>query len=141
MKTINPYLTFNGNCREAMTFYQECLGGELVFQTVSESPLASKMPSAMKKSILHSSLSREGLVIMATDMVWEEGLIRGNSVSLMLDCSSEEETRLCYDKLSSNGNATHPLHISFWGALLGDLTDKFGNQWLVHFDSRQVKKK
>lgn len=47
MTQINSYLTFNGNCREAMNFYKDCLGGELILQTIGESPLAYKMPQLM----------------------------------------------------------------------------------------------
>lgn len=140
MTRIHSYLTFNGNCREAMTFYQQCLGGRLEMQTIGDSPLSGKMPEEIKKNIVHSTLIRDGLVIMGSDMVSEKGLVKGNSVSLMLDCSSEEEIRECYAKLAAGGEATHPLHISFWGALFGDLTDKYGNQWLLHFDSRLLKK-
>ena len=140
MTKLNSYLTFNGNCREAMNFYKHCLGGELSFQTIGESPLSGKMPASMKESIVHAALIRDRIVIMASDMVWEKGLIRGNAVSLMLDCSSEEEIRSSYEKLAKGGQATHPLHISFWGALFGDLTDKYGNPWLLHFDSRLTGK-
>lgn len=133
MTQINSYLTFNGNCREAMTFYKECLGGELVLQTVGESPMAEKMPPQMKKSILHSTLTKGNLVLMGSDMVEENGLIKGNSVSLMLNCSSEDEIKSCYTNLSNGGNATHPLENTFWGALFGDLVDKYGNHWLLHF--------
>src|ERR1700704_1615138 len=96
MTQINSYLTFNGNCREAMTFYKECLGGELVLQTIGESPMAEKMPLQMKKSILHSTLTRGNLVLMGSDIVSEKGLVKGNTVSLMLDCGSEEEIKACY---------------------------------------------
>ena len=137
MTQINSYLTFNGNCREAMTFYKDCLGGELNFQKIGESPLADKMPPQMKDCILHSTLTNGALIIMASDMVGEKGLIKGTAVSLMLNCSSEEEIRDFYAKLSTGGEPTHPLEISFWGALFGDLTDKFGNQWLLHFDKNQ----
>ena len=133
MTQINSYLTFNGNCREAMTFYKQCLGGELVLQTVGESPMADKMPPQMKKSILHSTLTRGSLVLMGSDMVGEQGVIKGNTVSLMLNCSSEEEIKNCYSNLSKGGEATHPLENTFWGALFGDLTDKYGNHWLLHF--------
>ena len=133
MTQINSYLTFNGNCREAMTFYKECLGGELVLQTIGESPMADKMPPQMKKSILHSTLTRENLVLMGSDMVDENGLVKGNSVSLMLNCSSEKEIKTFYKNLSKGGNATHPLENTFWGALFGDLVDRFGNHWLLHY--------
>ena len=133
MTQINSYLTFNGNCREAMAFYQECLGGELIVPTIGESPLEKKMPRQMKESVLHSSLTNGSFVIMATDCVREEGLVKGNSVSLCLNCSSEEEIRACYEKLSSGGKANHPLEDTFWGATFGDLTDKYGNNWLLNF--------
>lgn len=134
MAQINSYLTFAGNCREAMTFYKDCLGGELKLQTIGESPLAGAMPAEMRDCILHGTLTRGSLVLMSSDMVAEEGLTSGNAVSLMLDCDSEEEIQSVYTKLSEGGQSTHPLETSFWGALFGDLTDKYGNHWLLHFD-------
>ena len=137
MTQINSYLTFSGNCREAMNFYKECLGGELTLQTIGDSPIADKLPPQMKNSVLHSTLTRGPLQIMATDMVSEQGLIRGNSVSLMLNCSSEEEIHTFYANLSRGGKATHPLENSFWGALFGDLTDRYGNHWVLHYDKSE----
>jgi PhnB protein len=137
MTNIHSYLTFSGDCREAMTFYKECLGGELFLQTIAESPMADKIPASMKDYILHSSLTNGGVVIMASDMVPDTGLIIGNAVSLMLNCESEDEIKDCYKKLSTGGQATHPLEDTFWGAKFGGLTDKFGNHWLLHFDKSQ----
>lgn len=133
MTSINSYLTFNGNCREAMTFYRQCLGGKLSFQTIGESPLSDKMPLKMKESILHATLINGNMIVMASDMASEKGVIKGNSVSLMLNCSSEKEIKACYKKLSLGGNADHPLQDTFWGAIFGDLTDKYGNHWLLNF--------
>lgn len=134
MSRIITYLTFSGNCREAMNFYKQCLGGKLILQTIGASPLADKMPTLMKESILHSTLTKNSLLLTGSDMVGEKGLIKGNAVSLMLNCSSEEEIRTSYSNLSAGGQATHPLEGNFWGALFGDLTDKYGNHWLLHFD-------
>ncbi|HTF04915.1 MAG TPA: VOC family protein [Bacteroidia bacterium] len=131
MTTIHSYLTFSGNCREAMSFYKECLGGELIFQTIGESPLSEKMPKQMKEYILHATLTNGSLVLMGSDMVPESGLKKGNAVSLSLQCSSEEEIRRCYKKLAAGGHEDHELEVSFWGALFGDLTDKYGNHWLL----------
>lgn len=133
MSQINSYLTFNGNCREAMNFYQECLGGKLELQTIGESTLADQMPPKMKDSILHSTLTRDGIILMGTDMVSEAGRNAGNAVSLMLDCSSEEEIRNSYEKLAKGGIADHPIEHTFWGALFGSLSDKYGNNWLLNF--------
>jgi len=136
MTQINSYLTFSGNCREAMTFYRECLGGELTLQTIGESPMADKMPAKMKDRILHSTLEKNALVLMGTDCVPEPGLTKGNAVSLALNCSSEEEIRNYYEKLSAGGRATHPLEDTFWGALFGGLTDRYGNHWLLNFTKK-----
>lgn len=130
---LYPYLTFSGNCREAMTFYKACLGGKLTFQTVGESPLATKMPKKMKNSILHATLTREKLVLMGTDMVEEQGLKKGNAVSLSLQCNSEEEIKQCYAKLAAGGRASYPPENNFWGAFSGSLTDKFGIHWWLTF--------
>jgi PhnB protein len=131
---INSYLTFNGNCREAMTFYKECLGGELILQTIGESPLANKMPPQMKECILHATLKKNNLILMGSDMAPSPALIKGNAVSLAINCDSEEEIKNYYKKLSSGGKEDHPLENSFWGALFGDLTDKFGNHWLLNYE-------
>ena len=132
--TIHSYLTFSGNCREAMTFYQDCLGGELTFQTIGESPLAAQLPEKMKSCILHSRLVKDGMVLLGSDMVSEKGLKKGNAVSLVLNCASEEQIKTCYSKLSEGGRADHPLENTFWGALFGDLTDRFGNHWLLNYE-------
>ena len=131
MSSILPYLTFGGNCREAMTFYQQCLGGELVFQTIGASPLSEKMPKKMKDMILQATLTGGGLVLVGSDMVPETGLTGGNSVSLLLNSMNEKELRSWYKKLSAGGQATHPLQQNITGVLFGGLTDKFGNNWLL----------
>ncbi|MCB0535446.1 MAG: VOC family protein [Saprospiraceae bacterium] len=133
MSRISTYFMFNGNCREAMAFYQECFGGELRLQTVGESPLADGLPEQMKGFILHASLRSGNLVLMGTDMVGEQGLVKGNAVSTLIDCSNEEELRACYDQLSRDGLATHPVKNTFWGALFGELTDRYGNHWLLNY--------
>jgi len=134
MTQIISYLTFNGNCREAMHFYQSCLGGELSLQTIGESPMADQMPPEMATCVLHSTLTKDGLSLMASDMVGEKGLVHGNAVSMMLQCESEAQIRAFYAALSEGGEATHTLEETFWGAVFGDLRDKFGNHWLLHFD-------
>ena len=132
MTYINAYLNFNGQCREAMHFYRECLGGELVMQKISESPMAARMPSEMGAKILHSSLTKDNLVLMASDMMGNN-IVKGNSVSLCVNCSSDEEINSFFKNLSKDGNVHEPLHQSFWGATFGSLTDKFGVTWIFNY--------
>lgn len=135
MKQICVYLTFNGNCRDAMLFYRDCLGGELSIQTIGESLLSDDMPLTMRNTILQATLKKDNFMIVATDMVGDEGLVKGNAVSLMLHCTSEKEARDRYVKLSRGGRQVQPLEINFWGALFGNLTDRFGNHWVLNYQS------
>src|SRR3954453_1533870 len=131
MTQINPYVGFNGKCREAMTFYKECLGGELALTTVAESTIATQCPAAMQDNILHSSLTRNGTVLlMASDMTGPDGFQQGNNISLSMNCSSGEEINVFFSKLSEDGKIIDPLKVQFWGALFGVFTDKFGIRWM-----------
>jgi PhnB protein len=132
MTRINAYLNFNGKCREAMKFYQECLGGELTLQRVSESPMAAQLSATAGANILHSVLVRDGLILMGSDMLGD-ALKKGNEVTLCLQCSSNEELHSIFDRLATGGQVKIPLHQSVWGATYGELTDKFGIQWMFHY--------
>ncbi|MBB2144312.1 VOC family protein [Pedobacter sp. LMG 31464] len=134
MAHIYSYLTFNGNCRKAMTFYQHCLGGELKFQTIGETPLTDKMTDKMKSYIVQATLTKGDLILIATDLVTDEGLTKGNAVSLLLNCSSEEELNAYYNKLSVGAKATQAAEVNFWDTLFASITDEFGNNWLLNYN-------
>jgi PhnB protein len=125
------YLTFAGNCREAMQFYQQCLGGELTFQTVGSTPFAGVMPLKMKECILNATLQHENLLLIASDIVTESGHVIGNSVSLMIDCKSAFEANRCFERLSCGGTVIQPLQKNFYGSLCGNISDRFGVQWMI----------
>ena|ERR1051326_4371046 len=128
---LNPYLNFDGRCREAMTFYQQCLGGELAIQKIAESPMAAHLSSQAGANILHSSLTCNGqLLLMGSDMMGA-GLRPGNSIVLCLHCNSDEEINRFFTNLSAGGQVKLPLHQSFWGSTYGELTDKFGMLWML----------
>ena len=130
MATITSYLTFNGNCREAMTFYQECLGGELRFQTMGDSPLGDRLPADMQQFILHATLRHNQLVLMASD-VQDSTLVRGNGVSMLLCCQQLEEAQSYFEQLSNRAVAVEPLVKSSNNTWCGSLMDQYGNHWLM----------
>lgn len=129
MTRINAYLTFNGNCEEAMYFYRDCLGGELRLQTVEESPMAWQWPAETQKNVLYACLVKNDLVLLGSD-IGSESLIKGNSVSLALMCRDTEEIERFFINLSEGGKITHPLH-RFHDGTIGALTDKYGTNWLL----------
>lgn len=130
---IISYLTFNGNCREAMTFYRTCIGGKLSFQTIGNSPLSKKMPSKMKDCILHASLDKSGVLLMGTDITSGDGRITGNAISLSLHFNSLAQLKNCFNKLLKDGVKQFPLEKTFYGAVMGGITDKYGNNWILHY--------
>jgi uncharacterized protein len=130
--TLNPYLHFSGQCREAMSFYKHCLGGELTLQPVKGSALEAQCPAAMHHHILHASLVKDGLVLFATDMSGPDGVQPGNAVSLSLTCTSEEEIVTCFRKLSAGARITEGLKQQRRGAKFGALVDKYGVGWMLY---------
>jgi PhnB protein len=130
MAQVNAYLHFDGNCRQAMTFYKESLGGELNVMTMGESPMAAQTPPEAKDKVMHSQLKNGAFVIMASDMTGPGGLKKGSQISLTIDCSSNKEADVFFSKLSAGGKVAHPMKEEFFG-YYGDLTDKFGIDWMV----------
>ena len=68
-------------------------------------------------------------------MTPETGLVKGNTTSIMLNCSTEAEVRELFDALSKKGQIHHLIETTFWGVLSGNLTDQFGNNLILNFDN------
>ncbi len=137
MSKIRPYLGFNGQCQEAMTFYCGVFGGTLEVQLIKDSPIASQMPPQMQDKVIHSSLTSSNFVVLASDMAGTDQQAN-ERVSLMVECSSPEEIQRYFQVLSDGGNVTQPLMESFWGATFGSMTDKYGINWLFNFEQSKA---
>lgn len=140
MSHLNPYLRFNDSkCREAMEFYKKCLGGELTFQTIGESPMAKEMPSEDQGRIMHAGLKSGGIEFFASDMMRDKAVV-GDNVALALSCDSQEEIDRHFKALSEGGEVFMPLEKQFWGAIFGVLTDKYGVEWMLNYQMEEMKK-
>ena len=135
MTQIHAYVGFNGRCREAMNYYKDTIGGEITLQPVEGSPMESQCPQSMKDQILHSSLTRNGtLLLMGSDMNAPGEQPKGSNIALSLSCSTEEEINRVFSMFSSEGNIIDPLKKQFWGALFGVCKDKYGVTWMMTYD-------
>ncbi len=133
MKAIVTYLNFDGNCREAMKFYQRCLGGELSIMPFSEAP--GDFPKEAKDRVMHARVTKDGTtLLMASDTMPESNFAQGTNFSISIDCQSAEETDRLFTAFSENGKITMPLQDAFWGARFGMLRDKFGINWMFNFE-------
>ena len=133
MKRIDAYLFFENECREAMTFYQECLGGDLSLMPMGESAVADQLPADKKHLIMHSSLVNGGVILHGADNCMGNILVKGKTMALTLNCSSDEEVYDLYNKLSAGGIAAHTPRVEFWGDTFGMLTDKYGVDWMLSY--------
>ena len=137
---LTPYLFFEGNCREAITFYQACLGGELLIQTFGESPMADQMPEATRQQVMHSSLTNGMLTLFSSDAgAMGRTLVRGNSVRLCLNCTSREQITTLFAQLAEGGTVNDGLVETAWGATFGSLTDRFGVSWLLNYQHQAAQ--
>jgi PhnB protein len=134
--TLNPYLGFRDNAREAMTFYQSVFGGELNMSTFGEYQ-ASEDASENDK-IMHAMLTApNGLVLMGADTPNSMQLADGSNISISLSGDDETELRGYFDKLLDGGQIGVPMEKAPWGDIFGMLTDKYGVSWLVNVAGEQ----
>ncbi|BBM82114.1 VOC family protein [Candidatus Uabimicrobium amorphum] len=139
MKALTPYLTFDGNAREAMEFYHSCFGGELDIRTFDEAPGGSCPggdSETMKDKVMHACLTLGDFILMASDSP-QGGTKNGDSVHLSINCENREQTDKLFEALGEGGNVTMPLQDTFWGAYFGMVVDQYGFHWMLHQETQQ----
>lgn len=129
--TLNPYLNFDGNAREAMEFYEGVFGGKLNVATFADYHAASD-PSE-DDLVMHADLEgSRGIRFMAADTPKRMKFEPGTNISMSLSGEDEAELRGYFDKLSQGGTVMMPLEKAQWGDMFGMCTDRFGVRWLVN---------
>ncbi|HEY4314785.1 MAG TPA: VOC family protein [Actinomycetes bacterium] len=127
---LNPYLSFDGNAREAMEAYQGIFGGELTLTTFGEFGAADG-PAADR--IMHGQLeTTSGYTIMGADTPPHEKYEPGNAMTVSLSGDDADELRGLWAKLSDGGSVSVPMEKQMWGDEFGMCTDRFGTPWMVN---------
>ena len=136
MAQFEPYLSFNGNCAEAIHFYEKTLGAKIEMQmTYGDAPPMPGHPAASgdaAKRIMHVSIVLDGHRLMASDMppgMPFEGM-KGITVSLAYPDVAQGKS--VFEALSVDGNVTMPYQKTFWADGFGIVTDRFGTPWMVN---------
>ena len=132
MIRLNPYLSFDGDAREAMQHYRDVRGGELTLTTFGE----FGMPDAPADLIMHSQLEAPGgLVLMGADTPPGMQFRPGSTVTLILNGDDESVLRGFWEGLSAQGTVDVALEPQMWGDTYGQCTDRFGVTWQVNISA------
>ena len=127
---INPYVIFDGQCREAFSTYAQCLGGTVSFSTYGEMPGGVQQPGQSPDRIMHARLEAHGAVLLGSDGPGGEAAKDAVWVSLTLHDTAEAER--IYAALTEGGQAVMPLAETFWAPRFGMLKDRFGVSWMIN---------
>ncbi|WBX74960.1 VOC family protein [Tenacibaculum ovolyticum] len=141
MKT-GTYLHFNGNCKEAMTFYADVLGGDItMLMQFKEAPeeMCKSFPKEILDLTMHCTLEVGELAINASDFFNDkEKFNSGNNFAVTLNSEDEDEAITVFNGLAEGGFVMMPLEDAFWGGKFGMLQDKFGIRWMMSLESSNV---
>ena len=132
MKGVTTYLNFDGNCGEAMTFYEKCLGGKLEITKFSDMP--GHTPPGSGDRVMHARLTNGSRILMASDTMPGMPFQAGNNFSIAIECDSLPEIEKLFAALSDRGQVGMPLQDTDWGARFGMLTDRFGVRWMFNYE-------
>jgi PhnB protein len=139
MPDVVPYLGFNGNCAEAMRFYERALDGKLeVMMSCADSPMAAKVPKEFAHRIMHARLALSGgATLYAGDAMGQtyQGI---HGVSITLNYDSVAEAEKFFERLSDGGKVTMAMAPTYWAKSFGMVTDKFGAQWIVNGELQPI---
>ena len=129
---LNPYITFDGNCAEAMNFYAAALGGTVESTTFRESGMDAD-------GVMHASLDTPaGFHIFASDTVPGMEFTRGTNVQVSISGDEAEQMRGYWDALADGGHVLMPLERQMWGDDYGLLADRYGVLWHVYIAGSQA---
>ncbi|AZM58411.1 MULTISPECIES: VOC family protein [unclassified Streptomyces] len=132
---LNPYLSFDGDARQALEFYKEVFGGELRLNTFGE---VGHPGAENSDKIMHGMLTTtEGFTLMGSDMPPGMEHKPGNNFAVSLSGEDESTLRGYWDKLSGSGSVSVPLEKQMWGDVFGMCADRFGIPWMVNINQRE----
>jgi PhnB protein len=140
--SINVYLNFNGNCREAVEYYAEVFETEKPeIMTFGESPQSPDypLPEEAKDLVIHARLNILGSNVMFSDVFPGMRFVEGNNINLAIVSKDLDVIKSSFNKMKDEGTVTMELQETFWSKCYGQLEDKFGIEWLFSYDSEDMR--
>jgi PhnB protein len=140
MLRCTPFLLFDGNCAEAMTFYHQCLGGDFSLTKLGDTPMKDQFPKEKHNRIINANLVSGNIEISATDWMASPYFdpIQGNTFAIFVIGGTYEELKTVFDKLAEGAEKERlqELHDMPFG-VYGQFYDKYGVQWIFKGDKKE----
>jgi PhnB protein len=128
----NPYLYFNGDCKDAFKFYEQCLGGKIVaMMTYGESPMAEQTSPEQRDNIMHVQLTVDNVNLMGSDSP-REYFEKPQGFHINLQFDDVEAAERIFNALAEQGTVKMPFQETFWAKRWGMLSDRFGTPWMIN---------
>jgi PhnB protein len=129
---LNPYLNFNGNCKEAFQFYEKVFNSKIEhLMTHANSPMAQSTPPDWQDKILHVAMKVGETIIYGSDAPPNYYRAPGG-LHISVSIEATEEAERLFKQLSEGAAITLPLQETFWANRFGMLTDRFGIPWMIN---------
>lgn len=130
---VSPYIAFKGNCRQAIEFYKNALGAEVLFvQTVGESPMSNMGPA---EKVMHCTIKIGDSTIMVCDDPRPEAATGAGNISLAIGLNDPERAMQLFDNLARDGSVVMAFGKTYWAEAFGMVTDRFGVKWMINCDA------
>ncbi|WP_417900212.1 VOC family protein [Bacillus haimaensis] len=139
--SVDVYLVFNGNCREAVEFYARVFKTEAPrIMTFGDSPPNPDypLPEEAKELVMHTRLNIDGSNVMFSDTFPGQPFVAGNNITLALISKNMDDLKSWYEQLKDGGTVGMELQETFWSKLYGQVTDKFGIHWQINYDNGEM---
>ena len=140
--TVDIYVNFDGNCREAVELYAKAFGTEQpkimtfgVQRPIPDYPL----PEEAKNLVMHTRLNISGSNVMFSDTFPGYPFVKGNNITLAVVSKDVDEIKSAFNNLKEGGTVEMELQETFWSTCYGQLTDKFGIGWQFSHDDGRDK--
>ncbi len=132
---VQPYLFFRGRCEEAIEFYRDMLGAEVLmmmrFKDAPDKPPSHlELPPDVDERVMHACLSIHGTNVMMSDGM-ASGPLDFNCMSLSITVPDAATAKRVFDGLADGGSVQMPLGPTFFSPCFGAVADKFGVSWMV----------
>ena len=129
---LHAYLCFNGQCDEAIAFYCEALGANVVMKSYfKDMPESESCPSGAEDKVMHATLQIGESILMVSDGCGSNGP-KFEDFSLSISAADEAEAGRLFNALADGGEVQMPLAKTFWSPCFGMVKDRFGLCWMLN---------